>query len=54
MTNDNYNYSTLRNIVKDAPKYFYEKYLENQKKSFQFLNKGGLRTQGKFKISKKR
>ncbi len=52
MTNDNYNYSTLRNIVKDAPKYFYEKYLENQKKSFQFLNKGGLRTQGKFKISK--
>ena len=36
MTNDNYNYSTLRNIVKDAPKYFYEKYLENQKNLFNF------------------
>jgi len=52
MTNDNYKYSTLKNIVKNTPKYFYEKFSGYQNNSFNFSNSGGLRKNGNYKISK--
>ncbi len=42
-------FSTLENIIKETPEYFFKKYYKDDLKDYNFKNCGGLRTKGKFK-----